>query len=48
MQTRPVAALTLGTEPGSTRTIDRMMKKSGRIALNVFTNIHYPSIRVEN
>jgi hypothetical protein len=41
MQTRPVAALALGTRLGSTRTIDRARKISGRIVLDFFKYFHY-------
>jgi hypothetical protein len=40
MQTSPVAALAFGTRPGSTNTIDKMRKNSGRIVLDFFKNIH--------
>jgi hypothetical protein len=35
-----MAALALGTKPGSTKTIDKMRKNSGRIVLDFFKNIH--------
>ncbi len=41
MQTRPVAALALGTMLGSTKTIDRTRKISGRIVLDFFKYVHY-------
>jgi hypothetical protein len=41
MQTSPVAALAFGTRPGSTNTIDKMRKNSGRIVLDFFKHIHY-------
>jgi hypothetical protein len=46
MQTSPVAALALGTKPGSTKTIDKTIKNSGKIVLDFFKNIHYSSIRM--
>jgi hypothetical protein len=46
MQTSPVAALALGTKPGSAKTIDKTIKNSGRIVLDFFKNIHYSSIRM--
>jgi hypothetical protein len=41
MQTSPVAALAFGTRPGSTNTIDKMRKNSGRIVLVFFKYVHY-------
>ncbi len=41
MQTSPVAALALGTMLGSTKTIDRTRKITGRIVFDFFNYVHY-------